>query len=218
MQKSEASIYRNVMKKLTVNKLVFSKVLAIFLVWAFFLSDVKAEHSNDPAVNFVEKVADQAINQLTKTNLSKRARQGRFERLLKKSFDMDTISRFTMGRYWRQMTKKQRIRFQKLLVSLLAKNYASLFESYTGEQVKIISSAFDEESKHTIVRGQLVKKSGEIVSLHWRLKKLNGQFKMIDIIVEGISMLTTQREEMISVVQNHDNNIEKLLDFLQSKI
>lgn len=178
----------------------------------------EAADPSDKAAIFVEKVANQAITSLSKRNIGSSQRHRRFKNILNQSFDMKFISRFTMGRYWRQMNKKQRKTYQRLLTDLLAKNYASLFENYAGEQVNIIGSSFDPQNKQTIVRGQLIKKNGQVVSLKWRLHETNKKFKMLDVIVEGISMLTTQREEMISVVQNHGNNIDKLLSFLKSRI
>ena len=191
-------------------------VLAVLLILNFLpVSEAKDEN---PAVSYVAHVVDEAISSLTAKGISLRTKEKRFKKLLIKTFDVDFLSRFTMGRYWRQATDAQKAKYTELFTSLLSQNYATLFNNYSGEQVKIISSNVDEQNDHTIVRGELIQVDGKVVSLHWRLKGETGRYKMLDVIVEGISMLTTQREEMMSVIQNHNYDIDKLLTFLETKV
>lgn len=167
------------------------------------------------AKSFVEKMADEGIGFLGNEDLSESERKKAFEKLLQKNFDMKTIGRFALGRYWKTSSKAEREEYLKLFEDMIIDVYSRRFNDYNGQSLDIIS-ARTEGASDFMVFSEIVPQDGPKISVDWRVrKKKNGSFKIVDIMVEGVSMSLTQRSDFASVIQRGGGKVEVLLVHLR---
>jgi phospholipid transport system substrate-binding protein len=95
--------------------------------------------------------------------------------------------------------------------------YAVRFNEFTGQQFKVTGSR-PEGDASTLVTSQLGSDGNQPVKIDWRVAKVAGGFKITDIVVEGISMMVTQRQEFSAVIQRGGGDIEALLKPLRAKL
>lgn len=167
------------------------------------------------AKSFVDSLAKRGIGFLTNEGLSEVAREKEFRDLLHDNFDMKTIGRFALGRYWKTSSKDQQKEYLKLFEEMIVEVYSRRFSDYNGQQL-IVGDARPEGDKDTLVTSHIVPKSEPKVRVDWRVRNKDGKFKVVDIIVEGVSMSMTQRSDFASVIQRGGGNIDVLLTHLRS--
>ncbi len=168
----------------------------------------------EDALSFVSTMTKEGIDFLSNPELTDEKRTEKFHKFLKANFDMKTIARFVLGRYWRSATKEQKKEYFKLFETMIVDVYAKRFGEYNGEQLDVRSARLDGE-RDVIVSSEIVAEN-ITVSVDWRIrKKKNGEFKVVDVIVENVSMSLTQRSEFASVIQRGGGNVEVLLAHLR---
>lgn len=174
------------------------------------------EKALENAKAFVSKVADKGIGFLSNNELSQAQRKAAFKKLLKQNFDMRTIARFALGRYWRSASKAQQTEYLSLFEKMVINVYADRFGEYKGEKLNV-KDARPEGKRDILVHSSVKGESGPEVKVDWRLRQKDGRYKVIDIIVEGVSMSLTQRSDFASVIQRGGGNIEVLLEHLRAQ-
>lgn len=179
-----------------------------------FVTVSKSE--SQAAENFVDKMAGDAISFLGNVDLSEAQKQKKFRVLLTKSFDMSTIGRFALGRYWRTASAEQRKEYQSLFRDMIIEVYSRRFGEYDGQALEIRSSRKDSE-KDVTVQSFIVAGSGQEIQVDWRVRYKNGQYKVIDVMVEGVSMALTQRSDFSSVIQRGGGKISVLIAHLREQ-
>ncbi len=166
------------------------------------------------AEKFISGVAERGIAFLADESLSDKQREAEFRKLLSNSFDVDAIGRFSMGRYWREATEAERKEYLGLFREMIIKVYSNRFNEYQGQQVLVTGSRAQDESD-TIVTSKLVSPDSPEVRVDWRVRSKGGQHKIIDVIVEGVSMALTQRSDFSSVIQRGGGDIAVLIEHLR---
>jgi phospholipid transport system substrate-binding protein len=172
--------------------------------------------SADDAKKFVDNLGENAISSLTGSTLSGQERASRFRAFLVADFDMLGISKFVLGRYWKIATPDQQTEFQKLLEDLLTQSYAKTFAQYAGEKFKV-TGAHGNDDGSMLVNSSVDRPNGDIIRLDWRVEDQSGTTKIIDLLVEGVSLRTTHRSDFASAIQSNGGTIAGLLDALRQK-
>jgi phospholipid transport system substrate-binding protein len=121
-----------------------------------------------------------------------------------------------LGRFWRQATDQQKAEFRKLFEDYVVKSYANRLSQYSGETLSIKETRPSEEGE-VLVTSQIDRPNGPPVRIDWRCRAEGENYKIIDVVVEGISMAITQRQEFASVIQNSGGNVQALIDQLRAK-
>ncbi|MCB9965760.1 MAG: ABC transporter substrate-binding protein [Rhodospirillales bacterium] len=169
------------------------------------------------AQNFIQNVSSRGLNFLKNKQLSEDQRKKEFRTLLRDSFDLKTIARFAMGRYWRQATDEQKKEYMSLFEDMVIDTYSQRFAEYQGQDISI-DKARAEGDKDAIVNSQIVSGNGSPnVLLDWRVRYKDGEYRIVDVLVEGVSMTLTQRSEFSSIIQRGGGNIEALLAKLRDR-
>ena len=193
-------------------------VLGLVLATTVQPSISRAEVSGDKAEAFISGLADQAIAAMTVPNVSKLDRVKRFRVLLNENFDVKTIARYVIGRYWKRATKSQKIEYLNLFQEMLALTYVNRFSEYAGENLNVIKSSVNS-AKDVVVHSQIVKDEMPPVNVDWQVRsKDNLSFKIIDIKVEGVSLGQTQKSEFSSVIRQNGGKVEGLLAVLRKRV
>ena len=128
-----------------------------------------------------------------------------------------TIGRFVLGRYWRTASREQQQEYLELFENMVVETYARRFTEYSGETFRVLGSRGEGEGD-TMVQSQIVRPAGPPIQVAWRVRERNGQFRIIDVSIEGVSMAVTQRNEFGAVIQRNGGRIEPLLETLRGRI
>lgn len=175
---------------------------------------INAEQDVESSKAFIQGLADRGIGFLSNPDLTLEQRKAEFKSLLQDSFDMKTIGRFALGRNWNAATDAERKEYLALFEAMIIEVYSRRFGDYKGEALQVTTARGDGKSD-VIVNSQIVPANGQKIALDWRVRKSANSFKVIDIIVEGVSMATTQRSEFSSIIQRGGGQMEVLLEHLR---
>ena len=170
-----------------------------------------------PASAFIEKLGNEAIQALTKPGIDKATREQAFRRLLNDTFAVKGIGRFVLGRHWRGTDEQQQRRYLAAFENLIVATYAARFEQYDGQSFTVGAERADGEDGR-IVDSQIAGREGKPVKLQWRLRQSPEGLKIVDIMVEGVSMAITQRSEFAAVMQQKNGSIDGLIEELEAKV
>ena len=191
--------------------------LAIFtIICLLVLPLLDARANAQTAMHFVDQMSSEGLGLLSNGSLSKEQKKAHFKKLLQNNFDMNTISRFAVGRYWRQMTPAQQQEYRSLFENMLVNVYADRFDDYQGEKLEV-TDAIVLSDKDTLVKSRIVSASGNgtPVEVDWRVRFRDGRYRVIDVIVAGVSMSVTQRSDFSSLIQRGGGNVDILLAHLK---
>jgi phospholipid transport system substrate-binding protein len=140
----------------------------------------------------------------------------RFRQLFHADFDGPGIARFVLGRYWRTASEQEQQEYMKLFEDYVIFVYGTRLSNFNGETFKVRGSRTDESG--TVVSTDIISPSGEPpIKVDWRLVADKGAFKINDVIIEGISMMVTQRSEFASIIQRHGGQVGGLLALMREK-
>lgn len=164
------------------------------------------------AFDFVKSVTDRGLKFLADPAAAQPAKQAEFRALLDSSFDLTTIGRFVLGRYWNTATPAQQTEFQQLFRTMIVDTYSARFSEYKGQKLDV--KAYRSIGKgDTLVNSFMVPANGgTTVPIDWRVRKEGSSYKIVDVIVSGVSMSVTQRSDFASVIQRGGGNVDALLN------
>lgn len=200
---------------------LINRGLAAFLfttVICFGLS-VEKVHSNDfvsGAEKFITALAAKAEKSLLSEEIKPIEHQKRFRKLMLDSFDLNGVGKWVIGRYWRRSSKHERAEYLNLFEKFIVATYSKRFRGYTKAKLQINGAT--KRKTAAFVNSQINREGAKPIRIIWRVKLLNGEYKIADIIIEGISWIQTQRSEFISVIRNNGGKISGLIKALRKKI
>lgn len=192
---------------------------AVFLTALLLIAAAPAMAAQEKAGEFLENLGDEAIKELTDNSVSKNEREERFRSLFTKGFDVPTISRFVLSRYWRSATEQQQQQFLTVFEEVITQRFLPLFSQYSGQEFNVTRSKQDSSNPDiAIVSSKLERTNGEPVQIDWRLRQRDGKFKILDVAVEGVSMAITLRSEYGTVIRRNGGDVGALIKMLQDKV
>ena len=167
------------------------------------------------AVAFMNTLWNRAVEVLNnKTDPA--MREARFRELFHTDFDCPGIARFVLGRYWRAASEEEQHEFVKLFEDYVVFVYTARLSNFGGEALKVRGSHNDGDG--VIVSTDVISRGGASpLKIDWRLVTDNGSYKISDVIVEGVSMMVTQRSEFASVVQRNGGQVRGLIAMMREK-
>lgn len=196
--------------------------LIIFFVFCLYLPAAaqKPQINEQQAKAFVQSVINDGIAMLSNDKLTITQQERSFRKLLEKNFAMKTIARFAIGKYWRQATPNQQEQYLKLFNDIIVHHYSSQFKDYSGKSADLVSITGVKESgkRDAMVVSVIPRKNGNLVTVEWRIRSINGNLRIVDIVIEGVSMAMTKRSEFSSIIQRKGGGVQSLLDELQASL
>lgn len=193
-------------------------ILFTFLVTALLASP--AWSSNDfasGAQSFVQTMAQEAFTSLS-GQMEKTEREQRFRKILHRYIAFKGVAKWVLGRTWRKATKEQQDKYLKLFEELMIATYAHRFEDHSGETLDIIKTEVVNKVDALVFSKLSRADAAKPLSVDWRIRASEGNYKIVDILVEGVSMAKTQRAEFASVMRKNGGNIDALLIELQQRL
>ena len=131
-------------------------------------------------------------------------------------FDFIRISAWVLGKYWRTASQEQKIRFIKAFRTLLVQTYGVVLLDYTDQELRYLPLRDDPASGDVTVRTEVIQPNGEAVSINYRLYLKNGEWKVYDISVEGVSLVTNFRTSYATEIKQ--SGLDTLIQRLETKI
>ncbi|MBL4666654.1 MAG: ABC transporter substrate-binding protein [Sneathiella sp.] len=204
------------------------KILALVIAAPFFVLApsliVSVPHAyaettvETSAIDLVEKLGKEVVELLSKSDLSESDKKTGFTKIIARDFNMPLIGRFVLGKHWRKSSTDQQAEFQELFQEYIITTYQKRIGDYSGENLKIVK-ARALNKKEVLVNSHILRPQGPPIKLGWRVRKSkDGDQKIIDLIVENVSMALTHREEFSAVVSKNGGDVEALLEKLRSHI
>lgn len=177
-------------------------ILTLLCALVFWTPVANAQMKNKDAIDFVEALADEIITNVLKSKDTADAKMERFEKYFLKALDTQTIGKFVLGRYWKTATHTDQEKFLDAFTDMALKSWAAKFDMYTGQDIVFVDARPAEGNNQVYVSSQ-IKHDPNPVEVIWRVEYKNNEYKIIDIIIEGVSMDLSYRNEYTSYLQNH---------------
>lgn len=178
---------------------------------AVALTVMPTAHASQAPEQFVTQLADDAFDVLRDESLSEPARLDKFRALLVKGVDLPRVGRFVLGKNWRRASPEQQKEYQSLFSEYVIASYAGRLKEYTQSEVTVLHAADTDNGEYLV--SSIVKQPGNPapIRVEWRVREADGQLRVIDLILEGISMALSQRSEFASLILNNGGDISILL-------
>lgn len=117
-----------------------------------------------------------------------------FHQMLRQNFDLDGISRFVLGPYWRIASAEQRQEFRRLLEDHIMRTEGARLAQYSGGDFRVTGSRADPDG--VVVTSQIISPQGAPIEMDWQLGISNGLYKIEDVAIDGVSMVLSYRSQI----------------------
>ena len=192
------------------------KLSNFFLILIFFLKfTFAAAYSSDPK-NFVSELVNEVIEKLSSTNLSKIEKAQFIEEVALENVDIKALGLYTLGELRKSSDKKDIENYQQAFEKYFLKSLTSRLTDYSASKFEVIE-AEQKSSNYTIIKTKILPKDGSPeIKIDWRIFTKNPEKPLIrDLIVEGLSLARTQKEEFASILNSNNNDINLLIKKLE---
>ena len=167
----------------------------------------------------VKETTDQTLSRLQKDRAALQQNPDGIYDLVKEiitpHFDFIRISAWALGKYWRTASKEQKLRFITAFRTLLVQTYGVVLLDYTEQELRYLPLRDDPASGDVTVRTEVIQPNGEAVSINYRLYLKNGAWKVYDISVEGVSLVTNFRTSFATEIKQA--GLDSLIQRLEAK-
>ncbi len=193
-------------------KKAFSIIVLFLLI---FQSSFATIYSSDPQT-FVKEMVNDAINTLSNKNLTDEEKANFIENLAKDNVDINALGLYTLGELRRSADKANLEKYQRTFEKYFLKSLTSRLTDYSSNKFEVISSE-KKSSNYTIVKSKIAKSENQPeIKIDWRVYTRNPEKPLIrDLIVEGLSLARTQKEEFASILSSNNNDINILITKLE---
>ena len=162
----------------------------------------------------VARTVDEVLAVLKDAALTPEARRERIVQIAYARFDFPTMSKLVLAKYWRRFDAAQREAFLKEFKDFLAHRYGDRIDRYEQESVEIVGER-SSKSGDAIIETRIHRPSAESVAVDYRLRKRGDDWRVIDVKIEGISLVSNYRDQFHEVLSH--GGPEKLLAQLRER-
>ncbi len=190
------------------------KVLKNFFVSIFVLLILTNNSWSKSASEFISSLSSDVSNILS-SKLSDDEKITRLKEIGERSVDIKGVGFYTLGKYRKTLTDSQKKQYEELFKAYFLKSFSGRLVGYSDAKIAVISEEIKNE-KYTIVYSKLIGTSERPeIKIDWRVYTKNPENPLVrDLVIEGLSLARTQKEEFNSIISNNDGNIEALFEDL----
>ena len=192
------------------------KFLIFTLIISSFIS-INQSYSIEPDV-FVQSTVNRASEALN-NKFSKKEKIEKLKQIASETVDIKGIGFYTLGNYRKNITDDQMKQYKKLFEQYFLKSFSSRLAEYSNPEIEVVSKKILNQN-YTMVSSVLVStEQRPEVKIDWRVYTKNSESPLIrDLIIEGLSLARTQKEEFSSIIQSNDGDINALFTTLREFI
>jgi phospholipid transport system substrate-binding protein len=180
---------------------------------ALLLAVAGAARAEEPRA-FIQQTADEVLAVLGDKSLSSEQKIERLEQIAYARFDFPTMARLVLARNWRKLTPQQQEEFVREFKQHLSVTYGKNIENYRNETIEIISDRAEARGDWT-VKTKVFRGGDDDVLADYRLRKIDGQWKIIDVTIEQISLIANFRSQLQDIVASR--GADEMLRLLREK-
>ncbi|MBE6450971.1 MAG: ABC transporter substrate-binding protein [Alphaproteobacteria bacterium] len=195
-------------------KKIYAVIFGAFMLCAL---PCYAQSESVKAENFIKKVTTQGIEQIINANVSQEEKDKRFEKLFNEYLDLDFIGKFVLGRYWNTAKESERTEFIDVYRQMNIKTWSKRFDEFKGKQFVFNGTSPSNSKNQIFVNTTVPMKQGAPAKVIWRVKDTNGTLKVVDIIIENVSLAITARNEYTAYIKKSKNGVADLIADLRQK-
>ena len=186
----------------------------VLLILFLFSLNTTSVHSIEPDV-FVQSTVNRASQILSK-DISKEEKINQLKYIAKETVDIRGVGFYSLGSARKNLNNNEKIKYLKLFESYFLKSFSSRLAEYTNPEIEVRDKKILNEN-YTIVKSFLVKTSERPeVKIDWRIYTKDSENPLIrDLIIEGLSLARTQKEEFSSILNSNDGDINALFKTLE---
>jgi phospholipid transport system substrate-binding protein len=162
----------------------------------------------------IRETTDAVIAVLARKDLSVEQKHREIEQIVDTRFDFTTLSRLVLARNWNTLTPEQQQRFVAEFQRHLSLTYGRNIETYNQERV-VITGEREEVRGDRTVKTRIARPSGEDIQVDYRLRETDGIWRVIDVVIEGVSLVANYRSQFQSIISR--DGPAKLIDILHDK-
>jgi phospholipid transport system substrate-binding protein len=187
-------------------------------------SPAATEGTGGGAANFIERLGQEAVDDLSRADVPEETRRAQFLDLLERGFAVEAISRFVLGRYWRVATPQQQDKFQQVFKRIVAQRFLPLFQDYEREDFTVTGARPDPAQPSLYAVRTMIARPGQTggggpkVEVIWRVRPAADSYEIVDIKAEGVSMAITLRSEYNSAIQRAGGSVGNLIAMLEDNL
>ena len=185
----------------------------------FYLTSVIAVTYNSEPKIFIQELVDDAIKSLSDKSLTEEEKSEVIKEIALENVDIKALGLYTLGNIRKNLDENTMSKYQELFQKYFLKSLTSRLTDYASQKFEVYGSE-QKSSNYTIVNSKIVEslKSPEI-KIDWRIYTKNPQKPLIrDLVVEGLSLARTQKEEFASILNSNNNDVNVLINKLQEFI
>jgi len=171
-----------------------------FYISVILLISSNSNSAENNAETFVLKLTDEAKIIFNDKSLSKDSRLKKLNDLSSKYLDLDALAGYTLGDYREKATNSERENFNKLFREYFIKNMSSKLNDFADQDLKIIDSKKINENNIIVSTKIFSKKDAQEIAVEWRIFTKDSKLLARDLVVEGLSLARTQKEEFASII------------------
>ena len=192
-----------------------------FLIPILFLyssSIVALTYNSEPKI-FIQELVDDAVKSLSDNSLTEEEKNEAIKKIALENVDIKALGLYTLGSIRKDLDENTINKYQELFQKYFIKSLTSRLTDYSSQKFEVFDSE-QKSSNYTIVKSKIPEslKSPEI-NIDWRIYTKNPQKPLIrDLIVEGLSLARTQKEEFASILNSNNNDVNVLINKLQEFI
>jgi phospholipid transport system substrate-binding protein len=195
------------------------KKSGIFLISIIFILQINLQaYSSDPKV-FIEELVNEAINKLSNKDLTKDEKSKFIEKIALENVDINALGLYTLGELRKSSEKKDITKYQQTFEKYFLKSLTSRLTDYSSSDFEV-TDIDKKSSNYTIVSSKISPDDGSPeIKIDWRIYTKNPDKPLIrDLIVEGLSLARTQKEEFASILNSNNNDLNFLINKLEEFI
>lgn len=171
------------------------------------------------AATFLANLQERAASRLGDASISEKEKEDHFRKLFNENFDVPAIGRFVIGRYWRAASQEDQNSFLAVFEDAMVQRFLPLLAENSSERFNIGTVTPDTRNENmALIASRIDRSEGEPYRVSWRVRETNGDFKILDIVAEGVSMAITLRSEYGSVLKNNGGQLAPLTEALREKV
>lgn len=190
---------------------------ALALGFLFNTFSAKADVNANGAEQFVKNVTKDGIENIINANIPQKEKDARFEKLFNNALDLKFIGQFVLGRYWRTATTAQREAFIDAYRELNIQTWSKRFDEFKGRKFIFQGTTPSNSANQVFVNTEVPMDQGAPAKVVWRVKQTGDSYKIVDIIIENVSLAITARNEYSAYIKKAPNGVDDLIKDLQKK-
>jgi phospholipid transport system substrate-binding protein len=193
------------------------EVLAVLAVLGVaFVAPGVSSGQDTAAGAFLESLTHDVFTKLDDTSLSQTEKERDLRNLFRQNFDTPAISRFVLGKHWRGASTAERQDFVDAFEEMNTRQFLTMVGEFSQEMFSVVKVQEDAAKPSlSLVSTKIAQSEGEPISAVWRVRNNDGQYKILDIVVEGVSMAITLRHEYGTVVKS--DGVDGLIAIMREK-